>query len=192
MDIPIQKPLVDVFRWRVERSPDLIVHKFQQRETTYKQFDLFANKVAQGLIKEGCKPNSRVAFLQNLTEFTAASPVISTISSNPSSVLPHTSVSITANISNPNYAYLGYRFKFADKFEKVQMYDDGLSGDGVAGDGIFGATINVDARDVQYYIYAENTDAAKFSPARAEHEFYIISVTGDLVINELNIFFVFL
>ena len=63
MDIPIQKPLVDVFRWRVEKSPDLIVHKFQQRETTYKQFDLFANKVAQGLIKEGCKPNSRVAFL---------------------------------------------------------------------------------------------------------------------------------
>ena len=27
--------------------------------------------------------------------------------------------------------------------------------------------------------------SAKFSPARAEHEFYIISVTGDLVINEL-------
>ena len=63
MDIPIQKPLVDVFRWRVTKSPNLIVHKFQQRETTYSQFDIFANKVAQGLIKEGCKPNSRVAYL---------------------------------------------------------------------------------------------------------------------------------
>ena len=40
MDIPIQKPLVDVFRWRVTKSPNLIVHKFQQRETTYSQFDI--------------------------------------------------------------------------------------------------------------------------------------------------------
>ena len=129
--------------------------------------------------------NSRVTFLQNLTEFTAAPPVISTISSNPSSVLPHTSVSITANISNPNYAYLGYRFKFADKFEKIEMYDDGLNGDGTAGDGVYGATINVDARDVQYYIYAENTNAGIFSPERAEKEFYQIPVVSGLVINEI-------
>ena len=63
MDIPIEKPLVDIFRWRVSQSPNSIVHKFQERETTYKQFDIFANQIAQGLIKEGCKPNSRVAFL---------------------------------------------------------------------------------------------------------------------------------
>ena len=63
MNIPIQKPLVDVFRWRVATTPDSIVHKFHERETTYKQFDVFANKVAQGLIEEGCEPNSRVAFL---------------------------------------------------------------------------------------------------------------------------------
>jgi hypothetical protein len=94
-------------------------------------------------------------------------------------------VSITANISNSNYAYLGYRFKFSNKFEKVQMYDDGLSGDGTAGDGIFGATINVDARDVQYYIYAENANSGIFSPERAEHEFYQLAVVSGLVINEV-------
>jgi len=38
---------------------------------------------------------------------------------------------------------------------------------------------------VQYYIYAENSGGGMFSPVRAEHEFYTISVTGDLVINEL-------
>ncbi|HHH52824.1 MAG TPA: T9SS type A sorting domain-containing protein, partial [Bacteroidetes bacterium] len=37
---------------------------------------------------------------------------------------------------------------------------------------------------VQYYIYAENKNAASFSPARAEYEFYTINITGNLVINE--------
>ena len=73
-------------------------------------------------------------------------------------------INITAEITNSNYAYLGYRYTFADKFEKLQMYDDGMHGDGTAGDGVYGATINVDARDVQYYFYAENTDAGIFSP----------------------------
>jgi hypothetical protein len=94
-------------------------------------------------------------------------------------------VSITASISNSNYAYLGYRFKFSDKFEKLQMFDDGMHGDGTAGDGVFGATINVDARDVQYYIYAENNDAGIFSPERAEKEFHHLAVVSGLVINEV-------
>ena len=65
------------------------------------------------------------------------------------------------------------------------MYDDGNHGDGIAGDGIFGVTINVDARDVQYYIYAENSNAGIFSPERAEHEFHQLAVVGGLVINEI-------
>ncbi len=129
--------------------------------------------------------DARINFLQSLTEFTAVPPVISNISSNPTSVLPHTSVSITSNISNANYVYLGYRFKFADKFEKVEMYDDGNHGDGSAGDGVYGATINVDARDIQYYIYAENSDAGIFSPERAEHDFHQLPVVSGLVINEV-------
>ncbi len=129
--------------------------------------------------------NARVSFLQSLPEFTAATPVINNISSNPISVLPHSTVNITAEVTNSNYVYLGYRFTFADKFEKLQMYDDGNHGDGMAGDGVFGATINVDARDVQYYIYAENTDAGIFSPERAEKEFHQLPVVSGLVINEI-------
>ncbi len=129
--------------------------------------------------------DSRINHLQSLPEFSANPPIIDNLSSNPISVLPHSSVSITSNISNADYAYLGYRFKFADKFEKVQMFDDGNNGDGIAGDGIYGATINVDARDIQYYIYAENSDAGIFSPQRAEHDFHQISVISGLVINEV-------
>jgi len=129
--------------------------------------------------------DARISYLQGLSEFTAPPPSITNLSSNPTAVLPHSTVSITATISNTNYAYLGFRFKFADKFEKIEMYDDGLSGDGVAGDGIFGATINIDARDVQYYIYAENANSGIFSPERAEHEFHQLAVVSGLVINEV-------
>jgi len=127
----------------------------------------------------------RISYLQALSEFTSVTPVVTNISSNPINILPHTTVNITAEISNANYAYLGYRFKFADKFEKLQMFDDGNHGDGIAGDGIYGATINLDARDIQYYIYAENTDAGIFSPERAEKEFHQIPVVSGLVINEI-------
>ncbi|MDC3305986.1 CotH kinase family protein [Flavobacteriales bacterium] len=129
--------------------------------------------------------NARTSHLQGLSELTAAPPVVTNIAPNPTAVLPHTTINITAEIYNSNYAYLGYRYTFADKFEKLQMYDDGMHGDGSAGDGVFGATINIDARDVQYYFYAENADAGIFSPERAEKEFHQLPVLGGLVINEI-------
>ena len=127
--------------------------------------------------------NDRITFLQNLPEFTANPPTISILNSN--SVLPHTTTNITVNVQNANYVYLAYRFKFSDKFEKLEMFDDGNNGDGAAGDGVYGVTINVDARDVQYYIYAENATAGIFSPQRAEKEFHQIAVVSGLVINEI-------
>jgi hypothetical protein len=71
------------------------------------------------------------------------------------------------------------------------MYDDGAHNDGAAGDKKYGAEITMSADFVEYYVYAENADAGKFSPQRAEHEFYILYANvstikkGDLVINEL-------
>ena len=129
--------------------------------------------------------NSRVNFIQSTTEFSASPPTISSVASNISTALPHTTINITANITNTNYAYLAYRFKFSEKFTKIQMMDDGNNGDGAAGDGVFGITLDVDARDVQYYIYAENNDAGIFSPERAEKEFHQLPVVSGLVINEI-------
>jgi len=129
--------------------------------------------------------DNRVTYLLGLNEFTAIPPSIVNLSSSPVAVLPHSTINITAEISNSTYAYLGYRFKFSEKFEKLQMFDDGNHGDGVSGDGIFGSTLNVDARDIQYYIYAENIDAGIFSPERAEKEFHQLAIVSDLVINEI-------
>jgi hypothetical protein len=126
---------------------------------------------------------SRIQYLQSVSDFTAVTPSITALNTN--SISPNTTVNITAQISNSNYAYLGYRYKFADKFEKLEMFDDGLNGDGIAGDGVYGATIDVDARDVQYYFYAENNEAGIFSPERAEKEFHQLAVVSGLVINEI-------
>ena len=63
MEIPYEKTLADLFRWRVSVSGDDIAHKFIDNETTYSELDKYANKVALGLISLDCKPDSRVAFL---------------------------------------------------------------------------------------------------------------------------------
>ena len=120
---------------------------------------------------------ARVSFIQSLPEFTATPPIISNITSNPTNPTPHSSVSISAQINNANDVILGYRFKFHDAFKKVTMIDNG--------GGNYSATISVDARDVQYYIYAENNDAGIFSPERAEKEFHQLAVVDNLVINEI-------
>tara|TARA_Y100000992_G_scaffold231803_1_gene162894 strand:+ start:3550 stop:5112 length:1563 start_codon:yes stop_codon:yes gene_type:complete len=62
-NFPGKDTLVDVFRWRVEKTPDALFSKFKERELTYADLDNNANKVSQGIINEGCNPDSRVAFL---------------------------------------------------------------------------------------------------------------------------------
>ena len=120
---------------------------------------------------------SRISFIQSLPEFTATPPTISNIASTPSNPTPHTNVTISAQITNATDVFLGYRFKFHDAFTKTAMVDNGT--------GLYSAAIDVDARDVQYYIYAENNDAGIFSPERAEKEFHQLAVVDNLVINEI-------
>ena len=50
MEIPFEKTLAEILRWRVNKNPNSIAHKFGERETTYREFDSFANRIAQGLI----------------------------------------------------------------------------------------------------------------------------------------------
>ena len=45
MEIPFEKTLAEIIRWRVDKNPDAIAHKFGDRETTYKEFDSYANQM---------------------------------------------------------------------------------------------------------------------------------------------------
>ena len=129
--------------------------------------------------------DGREAYITGHADYSLVAPTITPLVTSPAVVAPNTTVTFTADIQNVTYAYLGYRSYVGDVFTKTQLYDDGAHGDGAAADGIYGVSIFVGAADIQYYFYAENADAAMFSPVRAEHEFYDLIVSNDVVINEL-------
>lgn len=127
----------------------------------------------------------RMDYYQSLPEWSYIAPTISDISPSTESPTAYADIFITATIEGASYAYLGYRDRLQERFTKVEMLDDGLHGDGAAGDGVYGAMATLSAKDVQYYIYADNDNAGKFSPVRAEHEYYHLAVTAPVVINEM-------
>lgn len=135
--------------------------------------------------------NARSASLSNSVYFQQMPPSITNVQPSGTSPSVNSSVYITAQIAGASDVYLGYRKSVMDVFTKVTMYDDGLHGDGAAGDGLYGASMTVASSQMQYYIYAENSGAGKFSPERAEYEYHILNASfipvqsGELVINEL-------
>ena len=129
--------------------------------------------------------DARRAFLAASSEFALIAPTISDVDHSPVQPMSGETIFITATITDADYAHLGYRYERKAPFSKVEMYDDGTHGDGAAGDNVWGASIVATAQDVDYFIYSENADAGKFSPVRAEHEFYSITISSDVVINEI-------
>jgi hypothetical protein len=132
--------------------------------------------------------SGRITYLSALPDFTNTKPVITNVTSSDTTPIVNTTIFITANVTNTNFVYLGYRFSKTQKFTKIQMYDDGTNGDGDPNDNIFGASINVSGNSIQYYIYAENNNVGMFSPVRAEYEFYslnAISNSSEIMMNEI-------
>jgi hypothetical protein len=128
--------------------------------------------------------DARNTYLSTYSGFQGA-PNITNISSNPTVVSIGDSVWITSDITNADSAILAYRFSSTELFTKVDMFDDGLHGDGVAGDNNYGYLLNNIGHTVEYYIYADNDSAGRFSPERAAYEYHNIMISGDVVLNEL-------
>ena len=128
--------------------------------------------------------NARSEFLSTHNELNSIPPIIGTLSATTDVVSSYSTANLIVDVEDASYVYLAYRFRPQERFLKLQMFDDGDHNDGAANDGIFGVSIDVDALDMQYYIYAENSEAGIFSPERAEHEFHNLPVVGSLVINE--------
>ncbi len=130
--------------------------------------------------------NQRLTYLLAHPEFVKIPPSISNIGHFPLDVTPNTNNTITAEITNADFVYVGYRSNLTEVFQKAEMFDDGNHNDGTAGDGIYGGDIFVGLEGAQYYIYAENStsDVGAFSPERAEEDYYNLSTYGDVVINE--------
>lgn len=133
--------------------------------------------------------NGRYSYLMSQSDFTATQPSISNVSVSSTEIELGNTISITATVTNEENVYLNYRSQEYAPFIKVEMFDDGNHNDGAANDDVFGADITINSLTTHYYIYAENTNIGMFSPARAQHEFYTITATGDItpgdiVINE--------
>lgn len=129
--------------------------------------------------------DGRATYLSAHADFNHLEPTISNVTASPAIPTAYSTVTFTADISDADFAYLGYREYKAEHFTKYEMFDDGLHGDGAAADGVWGVQLVLTASDAQYYIYADNADAGKFSPVRAEHEFYELTLSNEVVINEL-------
>jgi hypothetical protein len=127
----------------------------------------------------------RESYLNTVPEFQLSEPVISNVLTSSNEPLPYSLVTITANVSNASTVMLGYRHNHYQVFDKIDMFDDGLHNDGASGDGTYGVELPINATSMEYYIYADNGNAAKFSPVRAEYEFYVLTPQLGLVINEI-------
>ncbi len=134
---------------------------------------------------------ARNIFLQTTIEFTSQQPTIGAVSFSNSNPRPGDKVTLTATVSNAsNGVYVYYRFADFEPFLQTTFYDDGNHADGAAADGVYGGEITMNAYTCEYYLYAENSNAGIFSPARAAHEFYTfgtalkIAKKGEVLLNE--------
>ncbi|MAZ95916.1 MAG: hypothetical protein CMP53_00160 [Flavobacteriales bacterium] len=130
--------------------------------------------------------NARASYLQSRPDLSATQPTITNIVASAPSAAPSTGT-ITANVTNATFVYLSTRNDLEDRFERQQMYDDGIHGDGAANDGVFGAFTTVTSVQQHFYIYADAGTIGKFSPERAGHEYHVLGFqnpTSGLVINE--------
>ncbi len=128
--------------------------------------------------------DARITYLNSLTEFQYTAPGISDVTHTPEQVSSGTEIWFTTSVEDGEDVFLAYRSSAQGIFNKIMMYDDGNHEDGQAGDGVYGISVVAGSTNIQYYIYSENENAVAFSPVRAEYEFYDISISGDLVINE--------
>lgn len=83
-------------------------------------------------------------------------------------------IKFTAKLGNASKGgWLYHRTDRQFAFKKVALVDDGTQGDKAAGDGIFTTTI-ASSLAKEWYVAAENDDAAATLPARASFEFFTV------------------
>lgn len=154
----------------------------------YENFEANIDETVQDLIEYpgiGALMKERSAYLKSYPGIAGAPEIESVVAAEPHII--GEDLWIQAKAPTAERMLLAYRFSKSDVFQQADMWDDGQHNDGSADDGLFGASIPTAGNLVQYYVYAENDSAGRFSPEKAAFEFYISSAplpSGSLVINE--------
>lgn len=179
---------------RIQTMQNLISADVQADNNKFYSFANFTanvNSTVSGICGITELMSSRITYLQSDAEVVKVPPVISSVIPSNSSPNIDDMVTINATITGEQAVKLRYRYDKFDVFVETDMFDDGTHNDGAANDNVYGAEVQVPVSGLQYYIYAENADAAMFSPVRAEYEFYELNAVNpnavpymDIVINE--------
>lgn len=184
--------------WYEDRAfelQDIIATDYQNDNNTFYTYAEMIDNVNNTVGSMGPPPSqsvtgitelmeARVDYLLSVSEFSATAPEIASPDYSPTEPNIGEEISFTAEFSTTDNAYFAYRYDDYSIFTKLEMFDDGAHNDGASGDGVYGVIFTPESMLVNYYFYAENTDAAAFLPVRAEYEFYSIELAGDVVINE--------
>ena len=114
MKIPENKTLQELFAWRFAKTPDSVAHKFLDRETTYKDLNIYSNQIANGLINLGCKSDTRIAYYGKNSDYFFEC-IIGTLKSNTVAVgvnwrLAPPEVSYVLNDSESEVLFVGEEF----------------------------------------------------------------------------------
>ena len=61
--------VADISRYQAKINANRVAQIFEGRETTYAKLDEMASQIANGLIKEGCQPNTRIGYLGKNSDY---------------------------------------------------------------------------------------------------------------------------
>lgn len=111
----------------------------------------------------------RTEYLKNHRTLTHEAPTIKKVEHTDY----ETSLAVNAEVEGAEKVWLFYRYGNKGRFVRMEMFDDSGHDDELEGDNIWGTTIE-SKKGTQYYIVAENEDAALLSPRRAGKEVYTI------------------
>jgi spore coat protein CotH len=139
--------------------------------------DDFNNSFEKTMISGPDKVIGIQQLMQARAQWLAKNPLMMKIGpkiSEQKTTLLETNQVITAKIDNCKTAYLCYRLSKPNVFVRLAMTDDGKNGDATAADGVFSATVDA-AKIKEFYIAAENVDAATTLPERASYEFFRVN-----------------
>ncbi len=143
---------------------------------SYSQFQtgMTANTTIGSYTVPGIKTlvDARATYLNATTDFNYAQPVITNTGVSGGIGIIGGLATINTTVSNATSVFVKVRANYYGKFVATELYDDGAHNDGAAGDGVYGNDVLIQSANNEYYIYAENANAAKFAPEGAEHEFY--------------------
>ena len=115
----------------------------------------------------------RIPYLTNHPEVSITPPELFSVN------VANNVVSVSA-LNTSSVSLMATTSSYNSKFQSFNMNDSGSNGDVLANDGIYSCLLPFNSgNQVKFYIKADNGQAIKLSPERAEYEFYSYSILSN-------------